>query len=225
MATRTKKPKYLSEYEENLIWMSYRYCIGRHTITAHHHAMDIAQHAYGKMSRERQEFMAYDIRREIAEHIRYGETSFTIIPAAQQNANWFRPLELFINGLKHFNIRTQGELSHVKWIHYTADHTYEIKYFDESEQPTYSSYRSMDIDDLIIWEELANLFDYKSHKIATVKHPETGEISKIEVFKSFILKDHYGYEYIPVWKEVSNNISSYSSRYLNDECIVSIEDL
>jgi hypothetical protein len=50
---------------EDYIWMSYRYCIGRHTIASHCHATQIAQDAYGKLSKERSQFNSEDINREI----------------------------------------------------------------------------------------------------------------------------------------------------------------
>ena len=52
-------------YEEDSMWMSYRYCIGRHTIAAHIRAGDIGTHCYGRMTKERSVFTAYDINREI----------------------------------------------------------------------------------------------------------------------------------------------------------------
>ena len=58
-----KKVNYLSTYEEDCIWMSYRYCIGRHTIASHCHASDIANNAYGRMSKERTQFMSKDINK------------------------------------------------------------------------------------------------------------------------------------------------------------------
>jgi len=65
-----KKDKFKIEirdnmYYENLIWMSYRYCIGRKSIAAHSHAGDIASNSYGHFSEDRERFMAHDIRREI----------------------------------------------------------------------------------------------------------------------------------------------------------------
>ena len=44
----------LDSYEEDSMWMSYRYCIGRHTIASHMRANDIGSHCYGRMSEEHQ---------------------------------------------------------------------------------------------------------------------------------------------------------------------------
>ena len=57
----------MSSYLEDLIWMSYRYCIGRHTLAATMHAGHIAQNSYHAIPDDRKEFMAHDIRREINE--------------------------------------------------------------------------------------------------------------------------------------------------------------
>ena len=62
---KEKKNNMLSEYEMDNIYMSYRYCIGRHTIAAHCHAGDIANNAYGRMSKERMQFMSNDINSSI----------------------------------------------------------------------------------------------------------------------------------------------------------------
>ena len=50
---KKEEPKEMSMYEEDLIWMSYRYCIGRHTIAASMHAGEIAKHEYFRLSPER----------------------------------------------------------------------------------------------------------------------------------------------------------------------------
>ena len=52
-------------YMEDLIWMSYRYCIGRKTIAAHSHAGNIARYSFDHISDGRKRFMAKDIREEI----------------------------------------------------------------------------------------------------------------------------------------------------------------
>ena len=50
-----KSKKGLSTFEEDCIWMSYRYCIGRSTIAAHMHAGGIANFVYDKLTPERLE--------------------------------------------------------------------------------------------------------------------------------------------------------------------------
>lgn len=62
----------VSSYEEDLIWMSYRYCIGRHTIAACSHAHDIAKNHYRRLSDSQAEMMARDIRNEIKQSLQIG---------------------------------------------------------------------------------------------------------------------------------------------------------
>ena len=66
----------LSDYEMDCMWMSYRYCIGRHTIASHMHASDIWQNCKGRMSNERALFNAFDINREIEMSLGYMRPNF-----------------------------------------------------------------------------------------------------------------------------------------------------
>ena len=66
----------LSDYEEDCVWMSYRYCIGRHTIASHMHANDIWQNCKGRMSKERELFTAFDINRSIEDSLRWTKPYF-----------------------------------------------------------------------------------------------------------------------------------------------------
>lgn len=62
------------DFIEDCIWMSYRYCIGRHTIAAAMHAPAIAKFLEMNpdvISKERKEFMAKDIRQEITDVLRW----------------------------------------------------------------------------------------------------------------------------------------------------------
>ena len=61
----------MTDYEEDCIWMSYRYCIGRHTIASHMHANDIWKNCRGRMSKERELFTAFDINRSIEDSLRW----------------------------------------------------------------------------------------------------------------------------------------------------------
>ena len=198
--------------------MSYRYCIGRHTIAAHHHAADIVNHAYGKLDPDRQSFMAFDIRREIADNLKFAPTNFIIEPTNIQNAEWFNPLQLYIEGLRNFGITTQTEVEKVKSLIYNRNHEYEIEYYDGD--ASHSVYSMMNVDDLLIWSDLASLFDERCHKIATVQNPDTGEISEIEVYRSYTRKDYHTIEYEPVWRSVDSNLVT--QRYLINDTIIKL---
>ena len=59
---------------EDLIWMSYRYCIGRHTIAAAMHASNLVS-IVDNLSEDRKQFMAKDIRREINSTLKWKQNA------------------------------------------------------------------------------------------------------------------------------------------------------
>lgn len=60
----------MSDFKETCIWMSYRYAIGRKSIASVTHAQDIAAHL-DWIPKDRWEFTAKDITREINDKIRW----------------------------------------------------------------------------------------------------------------------------------------------------------
>lgn len=162
-----KKNNYLSSFEEDCIWMSYRYCIGRHTIAAYCHASDIAENVYGKLNESRTQFMSEDICSEIhnilhcADFINMGW--YGCVPKEV-----FKPLDIvyFIFNKENIDscekIAKIKELS-IKWNTAKQEFDYNIYYYNENDKPNFS--RSIhDLQDLEIWQQLANLFDLKNHK-------------------------------------------------------------
>ena len=51
---KKKEAKKELPFSEDYLFMSWRYCIGRHTIAAHCHASTIAQDAYGKLKQRKE---------------------------------------------------------------------------------------------------------------------------------------------------------------------------
>lgn len=152
----------LSQYEEDCIWMSARYCIGRHTIASHMHAGEIASHAYGRMSDERSQFMSEDINREIA-NILHIHDWVTFEREYNAPISDFRPLDLLYRFMDANCITSDDELRKIKNITATYDDgwIYDIYRFHEGR----SNVRSLsDIQDLEVWQQLANLFDLEGHK-------------------------------------------------------------
>lgn len=170
MATKktTKEIKPLSDYEESLIYMAYRYAIGRHTIHSHCLAGDIMSNEYErfKLNPNRMKFTSKDINRSIEEQLRWGSPSVFFEGNYEQN-NFF-PLELTYKVLDmekksnsdfapdkikkiNINLDTVGNLSY-----------YEIKYYNEDEKIPY--YSDMNFRDLEIWNNVAKVFDLSTHK-------------------------------------------------------------
>lgn len=130
----------LSSYEDNLIWMSMRYCIGRHTAASTMHAYDIVKYSYNKMSKYQKRLLSEDIRRELTEWLRtHCHSNITYV-----QDDFFLPIKTFIDSLDlkdHFRFAyiadllfTWMNLSNLcnEWQHktYINENGVKIEYFD-----------------------------------------------------------------------------------------------
>ena len=106
----------LDSYDEDSMWMSYRYCIGRHTIAAHMRANDIASHCYGRMSEERSIFTAYDINREIERCLQFGCGPTWLFPITSLNAIYTSAIDIFCQFVEDFEIKTIDDLLKYKEV-------------------------------------------------------------------------------------------------------------
>ena len=93
----------LSNYEEDCMWMSYRYCIGRHTIAASMHAPAIWKHCKGRMSDERALFTAFDINREIESSMVFIKPYFHF-PITSLNRIYTSAIDIFCEFLEDYKI-------------------------------------------------------------------------------------------------------------------------
>lgn len=149
----------ISDFEEMLMWTSYRYAIGRKTYVSCL-AHEIPQHYYNKLSKERREFTANDIRREIANHLICMPFSLTINRWDSEDA--YNPLEAIFNFIQKENIQSWEEFCKYRDISYNS-HKDEYKY-TKVEIPMHEYWKS-DLDNLICWETCASCFDESNHKI------------------------------------------------------------
>ena len=99
----------LSDYEEDCMWMSYRYCIGRHTIASHMHAADIWEHCKGRMSYERSLFTAFDINREIESSMAFIKPYFHF-PLTSLNRIYTSAIDIFCQFLEDYKIEDIADL-------------------------------------------------------------------------------------------------------------------
>lgn len=99
----------MSDYEEDCMWMSYRYCIGRHTIASHMHAHDIWVNCNGRMSPERQLFNAYDINREIEHCLSFNKPYFWF-PITSHNRIYTTAIDIFCEFLEDYDIKSKKDL-------------------------------------------------------------------------------------------------------------------
>lgn len=127
----------MSDYEEDCMWMSYRYCIGRHTIASHMHASDIWQNCKGRMSKERELFTAYDINREIEDRLRLGYNfpSF-YFPITSLNKIYTPAVDIVCQFIEDYNINSEEDLCkykdvHIKLYDNDAGYTFEVTTWQE----------------------------------------------------------------------------------------------
>ena len=96
-------------YEEDSMWMSYRYCIGRHTIASHMRAGDIGTHCYGRMTNERSIFTAFDINREIEQKLQFGNGPEWHFPITSLNRIYTSAIDIFCQFIEDYDIKTKEE--------------------------------------------------------------------------------------------------------------------
>lgn len=197
-----KKGNKLTDYEYDNIWMSLRYCIGRHTIASYSHAKDIACIEYKRLSNEQKQHISKLINEEIYDvlsmSLNFRIENRYIVPSVE-----FRPLDLYYQALQSLKI---NNLSDFKTIHNIAG-TYNVDekkwYFECCKQPTFKNdiYKStLDLKDLEVWQCLANLFDVENYKSVIYNNEE------IVYYETMTLKG----EYENVWdiKKIKRPIDS-----------------
>ena len=127
----------LTDYEEDCMWMSYRYCIGRHTIASHMHASDIWKNCKGRMSKERQLFTAFDINREIEQKLNFGYNFPNFyFPITSLNRIYTPAVDIVCKFIEEFDIKSEEDFCKYKDVH--------IKLYDNIEGYTF---------EVTTWEE------------------------------------------------------------------------
>jgi hypothetical protein len=172
--------KRLSVDEEMLMWTSYRYCIGRKTYV-NSLASYIGRKYYHLMSDDQCEHAANDIRECIADCLRYGHPAFEYdgtIPHTERNV-----IVDYTNWLNE-HVSTPEDLYHIsKVICYKDGYNdkYPKKYDVHRNDREWKHVYDDDIDNLLVWEMLASLFNKKKHKMVTISI--NGEEQTFECFE------------------------------------------
>lgn len=200
-------------YHEDLVWMSYRYAIGRHTIAAHQHALNIAKYEYYTLTHDQKQHFATDIRQCIEDNLRFGEYNvsidYSILPEER------RPLEFL---LQYFIDNPNWETDYKGLIIKRDISTGKIIYEDKklNLQNNYSPLSMMYLEDLLVWMDLASYFDEDNYKTCNIDY--NGEIKEITYFDSYILyrsKDDIN----SYWKKVKKPVKQYRD-YLGTDCYI-----
>lgn len=100
---------HLSDYEIDCMWMSYRYAIGRHTGVSIGMATDIWNNCKGRMSKDRQLFTAFDINREIKQHLCFHKPYFHF-PLTSLNKIYTTAIDIILNFMEEYEIKSIDDL-------------------------------------------------------------------------------------------------------------------
>lgn len=200
------------KFIEDLLWMSYRYCVGRRTIAAAMHAPNIV--SFLKLnphvcSPERREFMAQDIRNEISTRIAWrsdvktngGQIKVIDVLSAILNAL----IEMQPDG--NFN---EGHLRCMKF--HVKNETGEVTIEKtEPTEPVLASHEQTilhEISDYMPWVKLANWLDpHESIKFEYdgEKHEEKG-FAYFSYFAGILHKNHTTVEHFGGYPYVDSHL-------------------
>ena len=106
----------LTDYEMDCMWMSYRYCIGRHTIASSMHAGHIWNNCKDRMSDERALFTAFDINREIENSLRFHKPYFHF-PLTSLNRIYTSAVDIVCEFMEDYNIKSIDDFIKYRDIH------------------------------------------------------------------------------------------------------------
>ena len=106
----------LTDYEEDCMWMSYRYCIGRHTGASTMHAENIWKNCKGRMSSERELFTAFDINREIERCLSFIKPYFHF-PLTSLNKIYTSAVDIVCEFMEDYNIKSIEDFIKYRDIH------------------------------------------------------------------------------------------------------------
>lgn len=193
---KQKKPKMLDEWITDMIWMSYRYAIGRHTIAASSMCKEMAKNVYLHLTRSRSEFMAQDIQKEIADYLRFYPFSFTMDYNIPSDDNRFVPIDRFIEFMMSSNIKNDEELQNFSRIECKWDKESDTFTYVTEEKKDKTGYFTHDWEDLMEWSNLAKLLNFKCHKYCIALDPNSdNEEVLIEYFDSYRRKSYKTLEF------------------------------
>ena len=106
----------LTDYEMDCMWMSYRYCIGRHTIASSMHAGHIWNNCKDRMSDERALFTAFDINREIENSLRFHKPYFHF-PLTSLNRIYTSAVDIVCEFMEDYNVKSIDDFIKYRDIH------------------------------------------------------------------------------------------------------------
>lgn len=169
----------LTDYETDAMWMSYRYAIGRHTIASHYHTKGIFENCYGRESKERTSFIAYDINREIENSMIWGGHPSFYFQLTNANKVYKSAIDAYCEFIEQEGITTYEELESYEKVNvnYELRVDEEGRHMDvfitpekrEGEYEKNQYFTISNFEDLFVWNDLVHIFDLESHKKCRLK--------------------------------------------------------
>lgn len=211
------------DFIKDMVWMSYRYCIGHDIIAARMHAGALAENITKDVLSENElKFNAQDIFKEITSNMQWN-SDFYNEAVASQDVFKINSYNRYMECLMNMNVRTKEELSNYKNIHYDGKDYRVVPFILEECEKWHKPDRlPNELEEFKVWADLASYWygDYiKAKSLETQK--------EFECFESFIVENTYNEKthcndsfvirkvYIPVeWYKAKNSNSSY---YFADE--------
>lgn len=158
-----KKISIGKSFLKDLVWTSMRYCIGRKSYVMAL-ADDIGINCYDKFVKEELQFFATDIRRQLAEQLHFLPFSLNIERLSSEDR--YDPIGTLMGFINTEQIKSIKELGNYCEVVYDA---HKGVYQTRTAAPNPTDYiYSTDIDDLLCWDRLANLFDMDVHRLLTL---------------------------------------------------------
>lgn len=207
-----------SSYYEDLIWMSYRYCIGRHTIAAAMHAPDIAKYSYEHLSPERRKFNANDIRRCINDSMHFS-LQYDI-----SDYRHFIPEDAVSSIIKYIEVNDVSKVDNFSVDNYQVTDDNGSVSFDtlDDKNKCVTSFATYYCD-LLPWIKLANLFDTTCHRNIVFEHDDVQMEKECMPYPYMSIADN---KYEILWVPIESYLDNpYIDIYIPKELIIEIKDV
>ena len=208
-----RKQKTLSTFEENLVWMSYRYCIGRKTAVAHSHAYDLMKYVYEKLEPVRKDFMCIDIYRSMS------MCFYPYFVCQETSCSVYKPVNYIIDYIIENGIDT------TKVVTITQHGNDKPSYSIQDKKPDVYGMESVtfihDLCDIIPWQEFAEILGNNHKMVTTIYEGKKDVYECIETYKQY----YSGGEpkFMKIYKEIVNGAVA-ENKYFAPEFIVKVED-
>lgn len=204
----------------DMIWMSIRYCIGRHTIAATTHAYTIANIIWRNpnlLTKDEKDRLVVDIRREINNVCKWNPW-FSVHNITRTDDEIFTPILIKSN-----DVLAKNEVIFV----YDADNEEGVTFkpIDEKQKHNFSIGKfDKDYHDLLPWIKLANWLDADKHVLVTCEYDVDG-VKTTTTTECYSYPAYFQGEYGIVYDNITKASDMRIQRYIIPEYITKIEPI